>query len=291
MIVTSILLAAVHLPASTGTEAVPKVVAVVSSLSGTATVRPRGSVVQLYDWLETGRVVDVSRGARLILTFASGRRFAVGGKARIAIGTEAPAVKGGTVRELEPVPELPSVPVVDDAEHVGRRAGAVRVRQNDGAIPGLYPCDGATVVADGARLTFAPVATVGQYEILIEDLAGQPVLKTQTDSSPLAVPPNVLKAGSRYYWRVRLMTTVGPRPSGEAEFSTLDGAAASRLATLEHALRARGDVESLGLLAAVNARVGRRAEADAILEQACSAAGAQEALGAVCRAPATFGNR
>ena len=150
-------LSAVTSPTSTpGPSKTPT--AIVYALTGEASQigpgQPRQSV-RLFDRLPAGAVLDVAPGAHLALAFASGKRWALGGGARVTLGVADVGSRTGDVHRLPSVPPLPHLASIRKDDHAGPRAGAVRIRGE--RIKGLYPGRGATAIASATVLRFQAV--------------------------------------------------------------------------------------------------------------------------------------
>jgi hypothetical protein len=226
--------------------------AIVSASSGQASLRvgteqPRA--LRPYEWLPAGARLLVPAGSRVTLAFADGSRFELTGAASASVGESGLAASSGTVRALPRVPPLPRVqPIAGETR--SSRAGAVRIRGT--RIAGLYPRGGVCLLAEQAALRFTPVAGASRYHVEIEDDSGKSVFAAETDADVVAVSSGVLKAGQRYYWRVKTLDRSGAAARGEAEFTTLSAEnAALRLALRAWAAGA-DDAAALALLAGID---------------------------------------
>jgi hypothetical protein len=255
---------------ATAAEAVASdAVAVVASLSGRASVRvgaqPARDVV-LFDWLPKGSVLETAKGGRLLLAFATGKRFEVGEGAKATLADDGFAAQSGPVKAAASVPPLPRLAPVAEGSLPTSAAGVVRIRGS--RIAGLYPRAGTRVLHHRAVLRFTPVAGVERYRVDVEDDTGTSVFHAESDGAPVAVPPTVLKPAASYYWRVRGLAAVGAAPRGDEEFETLSASQAQARATVAEALEASEDADSLALLSAVDQSLGLLFEAQQDLRAA-----------------------
>ena len=273
------LLSAPPLPAA---DAGP--IAIVYGLSGAASVRvpparaPRPA--QRFEWLPAGAEVEVAEGGTLLLAFASGSRYELGGGTAVTLA--APSGFGasrGPVRALPSVSPLPRLPGLAAEAKPGARAGALRVRGT--RIVGLYPADEANVLPDEAVLFFESLPGTPRYKVRVEDEIGATVFEAEVGTSSVVVSPGVLKPGARYHWTVR---SLGESASarGEADFGVVTRESLAAREALRHSLEGLADPESRALLAEVDGQLGLWLEAHrefrAALAQAPADASLQAAL-------------
>jgi len=277
-----ILLAILAAPPAHPREAAPAC-AIVSSLSGTATrtSHRRTVALRLFDWLGADAVVRTDADTRVVLTLTSGKRYEIGEKADVTVTATVPKAAKGSVLELEPLPALPPVPVVDAQARPGARTGAVRVRGTEWPAT-LYPDEGAAVLADAVVLRFDAAAPEIAYRVEIEDEGGRAVHAADGTATVVTVPPHSLQPGASYHWTVRTLPKLGPALRAQAEFVTLPAETARQLRAFELGIKAAGDTDSLALLAAVERGLGRTAEAQLALAEACARPDASAALREAC---------
>lgn len=238
--------------------------AVVSALKGGAWVTEgRGAArreLRLFDWLGEGARVEIGAASSLTVAFADGRRWEFEPQATVLLATDGPRSERGSIRALERVPAFPPIAAIADRGDDTARSGAVRIRAGD-RVDCLYPTTASGLDADRAVLTFAPLSEAANYRIEIETESGRSVFVAETQLATLTVPAGVLKAGQRYYWRVRAFRNVGAPAVGEGTFRTLSDEEATRTGALRAVLEKRGDVESLALLGEIDRRLGLLVEA------------------------------
>jgi hypothetical protein len=237
-------------------------VAVVSSLSGSAQViSPSGEkrVLERFDRLPAGSVIEVGSGSLLKLVFSNGNRYALEAGTRATVNEGGPQASAGKVSPLDPLPSLPRLKPLANA--AGTTPAATRVRGGPDRIRNLYPCAGSASLVESTVLRFSASEGATSYRIEIEDESGRSVLDAETQSAALTVPAGVLRPGAHYYWSVRTVERIGSTMRAESEFSTLPEDDTHRRSVLRSALMKAGDAESLALLAEVDWRLGLLAEA------------------------------
>jgi hypothetical protein len=233
--------------------------------------------VHLFDRLPAGTVLEVGSGSRIALAFASGKRWSLGEGARARVTRCDLADRSGSVRELPAAPPLPLFPALEAGERPGPRAGAIRIRGEE--ISGLYPARGATALAATVVLRFHPLEGAGRYRVEVEDERGTTVYGEETPATgSLSLPANALQPGTSYHWTVRTVDRPGPLARGEADFMTLDEAAARAREELRRAAAAAPGHELTALLAGVDRDLGLLAEAREELRAALAAAPGDSAL-------------
>ena len=220
----------------------PAPVAIIYGLSGEAWIKASPAdarrPVQRFEWLSAAVDLEVAPGATLLLAFATGTRYELGGGSRATLspagGFQATA---GPVRVLPSVSPLPRFEPLAAETRPGGRAGALRIRGT--RIRGLYPREDASVLADQTVLSFEPPSGISRYKVQVEDEIGNAVFDAEVRTPSVVVSPGVLKPGGRYHWTVRGLG--GPTSArGEAEFSVLPP---DRLASRE---ALRRSLEGLG---------------------------------------------
>lgn len=204
----------------------PAPVAIVYSLTGTATLASPTRPLHRLDRLQAGAIVEVGPASRLAFAFASGARYELGEGARVTLGKIELAAHAGLVKALPRVPPFPILTAIAKSEKPGAKAGGPRIRGEE--IDCLSPRDGAATLADATVLRFQPAAGASRHEVVVEDKRGNVVFQAVTESSAVAVPPGKLAAGACYHWTVKTLDRPGPgSPSGEADFVTLSRKAAA----------------------------------------------------------------
>ena len=245
-------------------------VAIVCFLEGKAWIVEPGqkerSEIYLFDWIETGALIETEREAKLILAFSSGDRYEIGEKSKITIGQNEFTSKTGSIKELKPVPVMPQIASISLESRPGSRMGGIRLRGSKRAISGLYPSEGETVLADDAILTFEPLEGVEKYRIEIEDEWGNNIFSLETGSPKIFASPGVLKPGANYYWEVRTLEKDKPSTVSYAAFATVS----EEYALTRNAFKAQAyqtkDGPDLLLLAQLEMALGLRKEACETLE-------------------------
>jgi len=243
-------------------------VAIVYSLSGEASITTTGGAsrpVRLLDHLPSGTTVTVGPSSRLAMAFMNGLRYELGERSRVTLGPKDLTARTGPVRGISRLPPLPCLLPIAAKDRPGPRAGAVRIRGE--SITGLDPRDGVIVLADGVVLRFQPVAGAKEYRIEIQDPEGRTAYSAGIESPPLNVPGEKLRAGASYLWRVRTAGRPGAVARGEAEFVTLNEAAAKAREEAREVLMGEGP-DSLPLLAEIDRSLGLLLKAREDLETA-----------------------
>jgi hypothetical protein len=193
------------------------------------------------------------------LVFSNGQRYELGGAASATTGTASLASSAGSVRKLESLPPLPRFQPIAGNTQAGPRPGAVRIRGAE--ITQLYPNLGATTLADGTVLRFAPTTDASRYRVEVDAESGTRVFEVDAQSPAVTISPGLLTPGTRYFWQVRTLDRVGQVARGTAEFITLGVDAARARTALKTAVDASADVTSLALLAEVDRNLGLLMEA------------------------------
>ena len=236
----------------------PEPVAIVASVSGAAQVKPPAGPQRglgLFERLFVGATVRTDPQSIVTVAFANGQRFELRGEADVTLGREGFARTRGLVRTLTPVPPLHRIPPVRDLER-GRTA-ALRVR--GGVVGGLYPRDGAAVLADEAVLRFSAPPEAGPCRVEVEDAAGNSISRTDSGGSEAALPKGVLAPDQHYTWRVRCPAATGVTLRADASFVTLSKEQGEARTALKAA--AQADASSLALLAEIDQGLGLLREA------------------------------
>jgi hypothetical protein len=243
----------------------PEAVAVITSLSGNASVMPpaeKRGTVHVFDWLEAGSVLETGEGSHLAVVFANGDRYEMGDSARLTVTASGPKALKGTTHRLDSIPPIPRLTAIGGETPVGLRSGAIRLRQGSAMrIRRLYPRIDCVTLPDKTAFRFGLIDGAARYRVELEDETGKTIFEAETQSSPLSVPPGILRPGAPYYWKVRTVEGMGPSVRGEAEFETLEEQDIVRRTALRAALLKMGDVDSLALLANIDLRLGLLVEA------------------------------
>ena len=235
-------------------------VAIVYSVAGEATLSAPGTVrrpLRLYDRLPAGTAVEVETGSRVALAFVNGRRYELGERSGVKVGTKDLASRSGAVRALPRVPTLPRLAPIAAEDRPGARAGAVRVRAEEIE---LFPRDGAVTLAEATRLHFQTVSGAARHQVDVEDVRGNVVFHVVADASPVSVPPGILAPGARYRWTLKALDRPGPVARGEADFVTLSRKEARTRERIRKAVERADDDDSRALLAAVDHALGLASE-------------------------------
>jgi CHAT domain-containing protein/tetratricopeptide (TPR) repeat protein len=247
--------------APTAEAAQPRPAAIVYALAGEASAIAPGEErrpLRLFDRLPAGETLEAGPGSHLALAFRSGRRYQLGERSRVTLGTADLASRTGPVRALRQAPPLPDLAPIAQDDHPGLKAGAVRIRSE--TISGLSPDRGAVRLAAAVRLRFDPVPAAPKYQVQVLDLEGRVLFHAETPGTEVRVPPEVLAPGRSYVWTVETRDRPGAVARGEAALVTLDaGQARSREALRRWAQRS-GAADDLRLLEGVDRALGLREE-------------------------------
>lgn len=239
-------------------------VAVVASLSGTATMRAPGSheklAVSSYDWLSEGMTIEVGPRSQAVLILLNGHRYELHAGAKATLTADAAPKITGPARELPALPTIAKLaPIVADS---AQTSGAVRIR---GAkeMSDLYPRAGIVAIPEKVSLRFGAVPEAASYRVVLENDGGDKLLNVATEFTELPVPSGAIGAGAHYFWHVHAFRSDGVLiGAGEAEFRTLSAEDAQQRKDFASALGdASGDPATLALLADVDLRLGLVAEA------------------------------
>jgi hypothetical protein len=255
--------------------------AIVSGLAGgggRVTVKGRERPLQLFAWLPAGARLRAAAGGNITLAYWNGRRYELGGEAEAAVEGTGLAVVRGPVRELSPVSPLPRIAAIQ-GRRMRSRGGATRIRE--GEVEGLYPSQGAVVLADATVLRFEGVSGASTYALEVQDDEGRAAFRASTSLTAVTVPPGVLVSGRRYVWTVR--STGVPPASGTAAFTTLPAREAEARAALQAASRTAGDTAALALMAGIDRDLGLWHEAREGLQAALAQAPADVELAQALR--------
>jgi hypothetical protein len=243
----------------------PEFVAVVTNLSGHASVlTPAGekNAISLFSWLPAASVIETSAASALTLVFANGNRYEVSERTRLSLARSGPNILTGSVRALDPLPPIPRLAAIANAVQAGARAGAIRLRGKSGArIHNMYPRFDTKSLPDHTILRFDAVPGATRYVVKLEDESGHSVFDAATQLTAIAVPAGVLQPGSRYLWEFCTVDRTGSPVQGEEEFSTLSEEDIRQRAALYAALQKQDDAASLALMADVDQRLGLWSEA------------------------------
>ena len=221
--------------------------------------------LELFDHLKLDTLVQTGVDAELILVFADGRRFAVEPHSRVRIGHHDAEAEAGAIKRLEPVPTMAILPRLSPAARPGERPGATRIRHPED-LPwslALTPGSGATVLADATVLRFTPLPGIDRYKVEVSDLSGTPLFAASVDASEpsVMVPPELIRPGASYHWRVRSRAGARTVTHGDAVFRTLDAEQTARRRRLAQRADPGSDTSLLLLLAALDSRSGLAHEA------------------------------
>jgi hypothetical protein len=248
------------LVARQGTPPGAQRVALISELSGTATIQQPAATAPAaaarFDALLDGTIVRVGRDSRIRLVLASGKRFTLNAGTRATVHSDRLTATSGSIDELPALPTLPPLVALEPKAPAG--LGGVRLRSD--VITGLSPADG-TVLAAHAALRFAAVQGAGTYRVEIEDRDGHVLFGIETRAAEVPIPPQILEPGARYYWTVQTIDRPGAQARGGAAFDTLAADAVTAREALRSHLSADGSASSLALLAAIDLHLGLHREA------------------------------
>jgi hypothetical protein len=255
---------ALVIPLSHAAECCRNSVAVVASLSGSATLRSPGSAEKIavasLDWLTEGATLEVGPRSQVVLILLNGRRYELSEGAKATVTANAAPKITGASRELPALPPMPK-PAQVEADFAPT-PGAVRTRGQD-QMSELYPRAGTVVLPDKVSLHYKAVPKATSYRVTLEGNAGESLWKVTTESTDAAVPAGTLEPGALYHWSVSAMSSANVVIGfGMAEFSVLSAEDALRRSEFESALREKSsDSSTLALLAGVDFRAGLIAEA------------------------------
>ena len=257
----AILLGALSRPAWTQEPASTPIAALISELSGTASITSTPAAgtnnARRFDAIDVGATLETGPESRAVIVLAGGRRFALGPKARATIAAKHLAAASGPITELPPLPPMPRIVALDESRPKGPPGG---VRLRAGAITGLRPFHTVTL-AERTTLRFTPVSGASKYAVEIEDDSGRRIFAVESTTPEVVVPVRVLEPGTSYYWTVRTLDKFGGAARGTSEFRTLSADEAQVRQALRRALTADDSGSNLALLAEIDRRLGLDQEA------------------------------
>jgi hypothetical protein len=253
------LIAGMLIPIS-GADCCKDAAAVVSSLTGAATISlPGAKVMQLskFDWLPKESIIELSKEASAILILLNGHQYELRAGAKAKLTAEGLMRLGGVgkVQELQPLGPMPKFTPIADVETT---AAAVRVRGS--RIQNLYPHLGTLALASNVTLRFSAVAGASLYDIALEE-DGDEILNLRDTSTSVPVPGNLLKPGMQYSWRVQAIGNSGVLAAAAAEFTTISQGSVQERDAFADALKRTDDASRLALMGAIDLRLGLIAEA------------------------------
>lgn len=247
-------------------------IAIVCFLEGKAWVsesdKKERSEIALFDWMDAKAVIETGSGTKLILAFSSGDRYELKEKAKATLGKDGFTSLKGSVEKLAPVPVMPQIVSISKEARPGSRLGGIRLRGAKRFISGLYPSEGAKVLAEKAVLTFEPIEGVEKYRVEIEDEWGNNIFSIETASHKVVASPGVLNPGANYYWQVRTQDRDTPSIFGEAIFTTVTEENARMRNSLKSIVDQSKDVANILLLAQMDISLGLLREACETLKSA-----------------------
>jgi hypothetical protein len=247
-------------------------VAIVCFLEGKAWLYAQGEIerheIVLFQWIESGVIVETGENAKVILAFANGDRYEVGEASKVQIGVNDFKSRDGSIKKLKPAPIMPRIAAITQESKPGNRLGGIRLRGPKKEISGLYPNEGAAALADQAVLTFLPLEGINKYKVKIEDEKGDELFSVETASPEVVVSKGILRPGAVYYWQVRALAKDMPSAVSYATFSTVS----EENALLRNSFKAQafesGDGTDLLLLAQLETTLGLIREACETLREA-----------------------
>jgi hypothetical protein len=210
-------------------------VALVCLVSGSAALAGEAGSptrpLQLLDRLPAGATITTGHGARVVVAYLSGERLEIGEDAVAAIGTHGVSASKGAVRTLDPVPVLATVAPIANREGLANRPGAVRLRSGEVRATWMYPREGVAVLASKATLQFRAEPGATDHTVAVEDETGSRVWTGSSKSGQVALPGDILRPATTYFWRYRALGNEAGSRSHEDMFTTV--AAADEKAYIE----------------------------------------------------------
>ena len=243
-------------------EAAPKpLAALISDLSGEASITPAPGAAagnaRRFDAIVVGATLATGPRSRAEIVLAGGQRFELGPNARATIAAKQLTSPSGPITELPALPALPRIVALDESRPKGPPGG---VRLRGSAISGLRPFHTVTL-AERTVLRFNPVRGASKYAVEIENDAGRRIFVAESTTPEVVVPAGVLEADTSYFWTVQTLDKVGGAARGTSEFKTLSSEDARVRQALRRSLEAEGGGGGLALLAEIDRRLGLYQEA------------------------------
>ncbi len=236
-------------------------VALVFRLAGEARVTPAAGgdarAARQFDWLESGDELRVEKETHVEIVFVTGARYEFTGPAAAVLTEEGLGRNEGKIEAREPLPPLPRRtlnPHEADA-FASTRLGGVVLRGS--SLRWIYPRQGATTLADQTTLRFGTSEeTSAGCRVILEDEDGTVLLHKVVKDDEVAIPPDLLVEGRRYYWRVLALDSAGTTGTAEGEFTTLDSVRSSQRRILQEQLDATSDPYVIALAGEVDRSLG-----------------------------------
>jgi len=244
----ALLLAFTHLAPPVRAQALPRSCAVVTDLSGTASLQRAGAphALAVLDYLFAADELQLERGTtvELVTTDGPGRVYTLSGPGRFGLRAAVPVALDarGAVAARDPAQDWRALQL--DAGALGRASVSLRGAP-DGAIALLAPV-GTVRVDDLDRLRwtrpYGRPSARWTYELRLVDADGTLVFATRTGATELAWPgPRPGMPARPYLWTVIGTTPDGRRAEGSAEFRVVDAPLQARIEDAPAAARqARG---------------------------------------------------
>ena len=240
-------------------------VAIVCFLDGKAWISETNgnehSEIDLFDWIKIGASIRTNHESSMILAFSNGDRYKLGEKTKATVGQNGFESYIGSVKQLTPVPIMPQIVSISQKTRPGRKLGGIRIRGLKKSISGLYPNNGATVLADEAVITFEPIEGVERYMVEIKDEWGHRIFSVETGSHRVAILPGTLRPGADFYLSVLTLEKGKSSVVSEAIFATVREEDAWARNAFKTQVSQSGDMANLLLLARVDMALGLRKEA------------------------------
>lgn len=202
----------------------PSPVALACDVEGTVTLRTAGLPRPLarHAWLAKGAELQTGPGAKVLLVFKGGERWALEAHGRAVVTETGLRVLAGRATPLGTVPMIPSMATTRMAE-LGGRPGGVTVRGFPRSAPPfatLHPGEGGAVLASEPALEAVPRNPADRLRIELRTADGQRLHTCEPATHRVEVPARLLQPGTWYVWRVSRVDRVSEEPL-QATFRTV----------------------------------------------------------------------
>ena len=214
-------------------------VALVLDVKGAAAItQPHQAKLAVLTYLEPGTLLRIEPGAKVAVTyFYKALEYSFIGPAVVAIKPKMAQVISGNAAQLRNLDEIQTKAI----KKLSLRApdklarATFEMRSIPKTLNLLAPLNTA-IVTTTPKFSWADVARVQYYRLLINDVRGLTLIDEKTSSSSWDVPQSApLAVGQTYRWRVEAQFPTGKVISPDGEFWIIDKPTADKIARLKPA--------------------------------------------------------